>query len=641
MHPRFSRFSIGFLLIALAAPALGASTPLKPHGQLVDEVMAFLMSDVGENGILTMDGDPEGEPVPPYFYHYAIQHTNNLRSSTGGYPGYASISYPGYTMAIAIDAFLAYWAYSGDPEALARARFCADWLIPRRTPPTDLYGNWVYSTQTDGVMGGGFDGDAVMSDKPGMFGSRCLRLHDITGEASYLTCATEIANTYVATQMAGGIEDDGRWPFRVRPSDGLVRQDYTSHLIPVIRLLEGMEARDPGQGYGVAAQRAWAWIDNNPLSASSSDFMHWEGFYEDITPAASIGLMDHYSAESTLAALLERGLPGDVDRAIEILDWSTNRYLAPDNVQNGWGSYAPALLEWDAWLNTTYAATGQWGYVNLLLEEFTRGMPQHDPLWRTRGIEALHTLTYGQATVSPADDGRMLTTIRELSDPSFLHETWYEQNFNTVIYTLHGMGLAPELAPDDENHLLRFDGGELVSIDYGSARITTTWTGPGRAMFKLVEQPMSVKIGSTWYPQPSSSLDGASWTWDAGSQTAWVQHEGNAVEIAPGGAVGVVPDGGEIGARRPFLLGTPHPNPFNPTVVIPLRVEEDVAVVLSVYDARGRHVITLLDRVLSSGDHRVIWTGVDQHGRPASSGVYTARIVAGPARDEARLVLLR
>ena len=174
------------LLISFSSSALAAVVPAKPHHEVVEEVVAFLMSDVGVGGVRTEDAAPDGATVPPYFYHYAIQHDDELESATVGYPGYASISYPGYTMAIAIDAFLAWWAYSGDPEGLARAIACADWLIDRRTPADDLYANWVYSTQTDGVMGGGYDLDAVMSDKSAMFALRLLRLHDVTGDLALL-----------------------------------------------------------------------------------------------------------------------------------------------------------------------------------------------------------------------------------------------------------------------------------------------------------------------------------------------------------------------------------------------------------------------------------------------------------------------
>lgn len=625
---------VATLLSVATAPAAAAPLPLKPHEQLVEEVIAFLMSDVGHDGILTMDGDPLGDPVPPYFYHYSIRHNDRLRSATGGYPGYASISYPGYTMAIAIDAFLAWWAYSGDPDALARATFCADWLIPRRTPPGDVYGNWVYSTQTDAVMGGGYDGDAIMSDKPGMFGARCLRLYDITGDTVYLTAATEIADTYVATQLTGGPENDGRWPFRVRPSDGLVRQAYTSHLIPAIRLLESMETRAPGLGYETAAQRAWTWLENNPLNPASLDYMHWEGFYEDIDAASSTGLHDHYSAESTLAALLRRNAPGDISHAIDILTWSTDRYLAPDGIQNGNGAYAPALLEWDAWMNATYAATGQWAYVNLLLDQTTAGTPEHDPQWRPRAIEALHTLTYGQGTEELPADGRMLTTVRELTQPQFGIDTWYEQNFNTVIYMLLSMGIATELAPGDENHLLRSGGGELTDVSYQADRIVTTWSMPGSSAFKLVAQPYSVRIGDAWYATPQAGTPG--WSWDAASQMCEVRHLGGDVEIRLGDATAVAHD-------RPagLALEEAYPNPFNPTVVIPLRLGEAAEVTVDVLDARGRRVRRLVERTLPAGSHPVVWNGRDDQGEPASSGVYSVIARSAEQSRVRRITLVR
>lgn len=616
-----------------ASGAMAAATPLKPHAQLVEEVMGFLFSDVGFDGILTMDNVPGADPVPPYFYHYAIKHTDSLRSATSGYPGYASISYPGYTMALAIETFLAYWAYSGDPEALSRARECADWLIPRRTPAGDLYGNWVYSTQTDGVMGGGFDLESVMSDKPGMFGVQCLRLYDITGEASYLNCAAEIADTYVATQMGGAPEDLGRWPFRVRPADGLVQQDYGSHLIPVIRLLESMEARSPGSGYGAAAANAWSWLESNPLNPASPDYMRWEGFYEDVFPVDQVGDRDHYSAENTLVSLLERGGPGDLQDAIDILNWSTARYTSPDNSQNGFGTYAPAMLEWDHWTNTTYAATGQWAYVNLLLDEAAMGQPEHDPVWKTRAVEALHTLTYGQGTEElPADD-RMITTIRELTQPQFGTETWYEQNFNTVLYMLLGFGLAPELAPVDENHLLRMWDAELTAIAYSPTRIESQWNAPGRALFKLATQPFSVRIGTDWHPAPSLSTPG--WSWDAAAQSCEIRHESGEVEIALGGNTAAP-------INRPTArLLSPYPNPANPRVLLPLELASPSVAELSIFDSRGRRVRVIHAGPLPAGKQQFSWDGRDGEGKSAASGIYTVQLEVGEERARRRVVLLR
>ncbi len=625
-------------LAGLAVPcvrdARAALAPLKPHGQLVQEVVAFLMSDVGNGGIRTMDGAPQGARVPPYFYHYSIQHDDDLPSPTTGYPGYASISYPWFTASIGIDAFLAYWAYSGDPQALARARAFADWLLPRRTPAGDLFGNWPYSTQTDGTMGGGFDGDAVMSDKPAMFALRCLRLHDITGEAAYLDGATQIARTYVATQHVGGPAEDGRWPFRVRPSDGLVRQDFTSDLIPAISLLEALEHRAAGQGFATAAARAWAWLWANPLDPSSANYQRWEGFYEDITPADETGKRDHYGAEETVLGLLQRGQPGDVQKAIEVFGWSTSRYLAADGFQNGYGAYAPSILEWDAWMNTTYSATGQWAYVNLRLDEATRGTPLHDPTWRTRAIQALHTLTYGQGAQPLPHDGRMLTTIRELVQPLFGSETWYEQSLNTVKYMLLSFGLAPELAPAGEDHLVGFSGSELTAVQYSGDRIVTRWSGPGRAFLRLQLAPRAVLIDGIWQTVPVGDLSGATaaWTWQPDPGVCTIAHPGGDVVIALSGAtaVGEPPSSGDRPADADRaggdILLPPHPSPANPATTLDFVLGSGGRARIAVHDLRGRTVCVLLDAERPAGFGRVVWRGTDAAGRAVASGTYLVRM---------------
>jgi FlgD Ig-like domain len=637
---RFPHLSgvLALVLISVIGPrAHAAVTPLKPHGQLVAEVMAFLESDIGTGGIRNFDNDPQSPSAPPYFYHYSIRHDDGLWSSTGGYPGYASISYPGYTASIAIDAFLDWWVYSGDPQGLQRAEEMAQWLLERRTPATDLYGNWVYSTQTDGVMGGGYDGEAVMSDKSGMFGLRCLRLYDITGNALYLQTATEMADTYVATQMTGPVEDAGRWPFRVRPSDGLVTQDYTSHLIPVARLLDEMAGRTGTPSYSMAAQATWSWLENNPMNPASTYYMRWEGFYEDIGPE-SAGFGDHYSAEATASALIERNAPGDIEMAISIRDTTTARFMSGTDFQNGWGAYFPALLEWKQWMNTTYAATGQWAVLQLQLAEATQGTAFYDSTWATLGRQALHNLTYGQAPASsvPSDDGRMLTTIRELSHPRFGLDTWYEQNFNTVLYMLEAVGYAPDLAPNDENHILRVEGSSPTSVGYGPTRIETQWSGPAVVTLKLAQAPSGVRIGGEWLAEDLIGSYG-SWSFDAGTQLCVVDHDGSEVIVQLGG----VTDAPAAATSRLARLLPNRPNPFNPRTEIRFVLERETQPRLELFDVAGRRIREWPVTSYEAGTHAVVFDGFDDGGRELASGVYLVRLQALGATETRRITLVR
>jgi len=84
-----------------------------------------------------------------------------------------------------------------------------------------------------------------------------------------------------------------------------------------------------------------------------------------------------------------------------------------------------------------------------------------------------------------------------------------------------------------------------------------------------------------------------------------------------------------------------YPNPFNPSTSIPLSIDRDSRVVLSVYDAAGRLVRTLLDGRLDAGNHVFTWDGRDSEGRKVSTGVYFYRMAAGHRRFMRKAVLLK
>ena len=72
------------------------------------------------------------------------------------------------------------------------------------------------------------------------------------------------------------------------------------------------------------------------------------------------------------------------------------------------------------------------------------------------------------------------------------------------------------------------------------------------------------------------------------------------------------------------LLYQNYPNPFNPQTEITFEISEPEWVTLSVYDALGRKVVTLLDQVLASGRHQSTF---DASQLP--TGIYYYQIQAG------------
>ena len=94
-------------------------------------------------------------------------------------------------------------------------------------------------------------------------------------------------------------------------------------------------------------------------------------------------------------------------------------------------------------------------------------------------------------------------------------------------------------------------------------------------------------------------------------------------------------------AARAFVLKQNFPNPFNPHTTVRYSLPEESPVEVSVYDTKGRHVKTLVDRRQKAGLHSVRWDGMDDDGRPLSSGIYFCRMVAGRYGETQKMVLVR
>ena len=76
-----------------------------------------------------------------------------------------------------------------------------------------------------------------------------------------------------------------------------------------------------------------------------------------------------------------------------------------------------------------------------------------------------------------------------------------------------------------------------------------------------------------------------------------------------------------------YRLGDSYPNPFNPTMVIPLDLAADQKQVsLALYDVLGRRVRQLWQGPLGAGTHRFTWDGRDEAGKGVAAGVYIYKV---------------
>ena len=99
-----------------------------------------------------------------------------------------------------------------------------------------------------------------------------------------------------------------------------------------------------------------------------------------------------------------------------------------------------------------------------------------------------------------------------------------------------------------------------------------------------------------------------------------------------------------LGAR--FTLPTEfasavYPNPFNPRTTISYDLPSDADVSIIIYDAIGQEIRRLVSQHYTAGRYSVQWDAKDFMGRSVGSGVYIAKIKAGPNTAIQKMLLLK
>lgn len=88
-------------------------------------------------------------------------------------------------------------------------------------------------------------------------------------------------------------------------------------------------------------------------------------------------------------------------------------------------------------------------------------------------------------------------------------------------------------------------------------------------------------------------------------------------------------------------LGFPYPNPSSGAQRIPLALPETGPARLTLYDALGARVATLLARSQGAGGQQLLlWDGRDDGGRRIPAGVYYLRLSAGSRVETRRICVL-
>jgi hypothetical protein len=142
-------------------------------------------------------------------------------------------------------------------------------------------------------------------------------------------------------------------------------------------------------------------------------------------------------------------------------------------------------------------------------------------------------------------------------------------------------------------------------------------------------------------PCDTTVFDG-SWSWDGKYwyKVAAVDIHGNESSYAvlgPGMVTGDDPDQ----TPAATFLSQNYPNPFNPNTAVVFGLRSGGHVSLSIYDASGRLVRTLVEGELTAGRYEESWNGTGADGKAVSSGVYFYRLITKEFDETRKMILLR
>ena len=206
--------------------------------------------------------------------------------------------------------------------------------------------------------------------------------------------------------------------------------------------------------------------------------------------------------------------------------------------------------------------------------------------------------------------------------------------------------------PDNVTHLSLFHGTNLNSNadDILYCRVRGANGGAfkldfaGKTSTKLFTPATSTSgshsigidiLGNIYYANPSGEWV-QMYVPPSKPATKWNTTAGSVTVTAPLGV-----QISQSGVPMNFVLEQNYPNPFNPTTNIRFALPQESNVVLTVYDALGRQVRTLVNENRPAGYQEVVWDGRNASGAQVASGMYIYSITAGRFTSTKKMMMLK
>src|SRR6266550_6230133 len=377
------------------------------------------------------------------------------------YRNYSAIPFAGAVQAsaasMAIEAYLKYYAYTGNAAYLNMVGTMGDYIVQRDlTPATYVaYPRFPWpvggtgDVNPDGCCHPGNDPGNIMPDKGAMIGIALLHLYEATNNITYRDAAVQIANA-LADNAVPGTATQSPWPFRANGNTGaFVVGPISGNQVFALRLFDELiRLGITGNGkYQTTRDNVWNWLKTVAIADTSGD--KWMHFFED--HSGTEYNPTQFDALETARYLLEK-------RAALDPNWFSMAGSLIDLVKRRWvvfsGQYT-AIGEQQTDLTAYNSHTAR--YASILAKYVEAGGPA------AYKDEAYSSFAF--STYSVDFDG--------FADTYFGEEiAWSTDSFGDWMqHFMDGLGAVPEWAPGNSDHLLR-SSSVVRTITYRSNGIS-------------------------------------------------------------------------------------------------------------------------------------------------------------------------
>lgn len=442
----------------------------------------------------------------PWYLQYSCFWTDPLRPTE--WP-----DNPAGKFAWAATTLCKYYPYSGEDWMMEIVRKMLDRLWDLRSPDNLAWGGLPYASAHPGTgiyFGARADGEYVTEpDKAAQAGRACLDFYKITGEKRFLEMAESIAST-LAGKLRRGDESHSPLPFRVSVKDGQVVEEYSAHMLPVVRLFEDLsELGYPN--YSAERQQVWQWIENYPLKNQI-----WKGHFEDIRLDAENQNRDQLSALETARYILEKKdrFPHWRETAQKIMDWVGDTFAAPPFF------HALPIHEQKYCYFVMGSHTARFASVCALLGELTASQVLLQKAELSMNWAGYMTNENGTVTVG-------------VDRPDYYNQCWFTDGyFDYVPHFIDGMAALPHTAPEDRNCMLR-SSSIIQNIEYKHDSIVyRAFDDKGTQRLKLANKPKEIRGDGKLLSLVPTFNGKAGWMeYGEGSRVIDIQAQARNVEI--------------------------------------------------------------------------------------------------------------